>query len=163
MKRFRDTEYLVSEDGRVWSEKTQKFLSPSKERGGYLKVTISNKGKSFPFRLHRIVAEVFIENPNNYSQVNHIDNDVTDNNVNNLEWCSPLMNSQHTSRQKRQAIGIKSGRHKLNKQQILEIKELIATNELTNLKIAKLYNISESYVSAIKLNKTRKHLNEEIA
>ena len=62
---------------------------------GYLKVTLFKNGKGTTKEIQRIVAEAFIPNPNNKNQVNHIDGNKTNNNVSNLEWCTPKENSQH--------------------------------------------------------------------
>ena len=60
---------------------------------GYVYVTLGRFGRK---RLHRIVAETFINNPHNLPEVNHIDEDKTNNNVSNLEWCSRQYNAQHS-------------------------------------------------------------------
>lgn len=62
---------------------------------GYLKVQLSYKYKSIPKRVHRLVAEAFIPNPNNYKCVNHIDGNKLNNNVDNLEWCTYSYNTKH--------------------------------------------------------------------
>lgn len=45
--------------------------------------------------LHRLLAEVYIPNPNNYSQINHVDGDSHNNNISNLEWCNAKENNIH--------------------------------------------------------------------
>ena len=57
-------------------------MKPQKDHKGYLYVEIGRK----KYKVHRLVAEYFIPNPNNLPQVNHIDCDKTNNNVKNLEW-----------------------------------------------------------------------------
>lgn len=162
MKRFRDTEYFATEDGKIWSNKLNRFLFASKERGGYLRVNILIDGRSRAFRLHRVIAEIYIENPNNYPQVNHIDNDISNNSVKNLEWCTQAMNNLHQRIQKRHAFGTRSGRCKLTKENVLEIKSLLEKKELTNVKIASMFGVNETQISRIKHNKTRKFLEDEI-
>ena len=58
----------------------------------YKCVQLSKNGKSETLSVHRLVAEAFIENPNNYPEVNHIDNDPFNNKVENLEWCTRIYN-----------------------------------------------------------------------
>ena len=60
----------------------------------YVYLTKNNKGKNI--RLHRLVAQAFIPNPNNYLYINHKDCDRTNNNVNNLEWCTASYNVKYS-------------------------------------------------------------------
>lgn len=83
--------YLIFSDGRVYSKKKNKFLKPFYNTNRYLCVDIYKKNE----RIHRLVAEKFIPNPNNYNQVNHIDGNKDNNDVSNLEWCSNRMNVTH--------------------------------------------------------------------
>lgn len=61
----------------------------------YLRVTLSKNGETKRYSVHRLVAEAFIENPENKPFVNHIDNDATNNNVSNLEWVTHSENMKH--------------------------------------------------------------------
>ena len=84
--------YFVDKLGNIYSlNKILKKLVPRKHTGGYLTVGINGKNKY----IHRIVAEVFIPNPNNYPLVNHINGDKTDNRAENLEWCTASENQKH--------------------------------------------------------------------
>lgn len=62
---------------------------------GYLQVSLRKEGKKYYRRVHRLVAEHFIDNINDLPQVNHIDGDKTNNNYNNLEWADNKYNTQH--------------------------------------------------------------------
>ena len=62
---------------------------------GYLKVDLCKDGKQKRFFIHRLVAGTFIDNPNNYPQVNHINGNKKDNRVENLEWVSASTNVKH--------------------------------------------------------------------
>jgi len=65
------------------------------ESHGYKYVSYSEDGKGYTLRVHRLVAEIFIPNPDNLPYVNHKDGDKTNNNVLNLEWCSAKENTDH--------------------------------------------------------------------
>jgi hypothetical protein len=90
-------QYEVSEDGRVRTVKTGKIKRQPIHWKGYPIVTLRKPVQVCKtFRTHRLVAEAFIANPNNYPQVNHKNGIKTDNRVENLEWCNNSMNQQHS-------------------------------------------------------------------
>lgn len=80
-----DNQYLISTKGRVLSlSKEPMLVTPHKLCSGYVDVGIHGKRCS----IHRLVAQAFIPNPNNYPVVNHINEKKDDNRIENLEWCS---------------------------------------------------------------------------
>ena len=90
-----ETNYKISNDGRVWSEYLQDFLKPYHSKGGYLRVKVNFGDRNKKFMAHRLVALAFIPNkdPEKYTQVDHINNDRTDNRVENLQWVTPKQNT----------------------------------------------------------------------
>lgn len=93
--------YYVSKNGKVWSEKRNQWLKASVSNCGYLTVGLKVGGKTYRKYVHRLVADAWIPNPHNLPQVNHIDEDKTNNSVENLEWCSAKYNSNYGTRNKR--------------------------------------------------------------
>lgn len=92
--------YQVSNWGRVkslWFGK-EKILQPVKHKNGYLYVSL---GRKKIISIHRLVAEVFIPNPNNLPQINHKDEDKTNNRVENIEWCNCKYNINYGTHNKR--------------------------------------------------------------
>lgn len=75
-----------------------KILKQQRTNKGYLRVTFSMDGKTVTRKVHRIIAQTFIPNPDNLPQVNHKDCDRTNNSVDNLEWCTASYNRQYTEK-----------------------------------------------------------------
>lgn len=85
--------YAVTSCGRVWSYRSNKFLKAQTGYKGYLFVDLCVDGKHNPRRIHRLVAETYIPNPNNYETVDHIDNNKSNNCINNLQWMNRIDNN----------------------------------------------------------------------
>ena len=78
--------YAVTSCGKVWSYKSKKFLTPWENGYGYLYIDLYKDGKCKHYKIHRLVAEAYIPNPDNLPQVDHIDGNKTHNYLNNLQW-----------------------------------------------------------------------------
>lgn len=91
--------YQISNFGNVKSLITNKILKPSIDRYGYTRFSATRDKKQKTLRIHRLVGECFISNPNNLPQLNHIDGNKLNNNYLNLEWCSDSDNKKHAYKQ----------------------------------------------------------------
>ena len=99
--------YLIYEDGSVYSKKRKKFLKPS-DVLGYLQINLYKDGKYKYFYVHRLVALHYIPNPHNYPEVDHIDRDRQNNSIDNLRWVTKTMNCQNTEVRKNNKLRIKN-------------------------------------------------------
>ena len=77
--------YSVTKDGEVWSLRFNKKLTPCRNSRGYMQVVLCKDLKYKNYTIHRLVAEAYIDNVNNYKMVNHINGIKTDNRIDNLE------------------------------------------------------------------------------
>lgn len=131
----------------------ERILSLQKSTNGYVQVGLSKEKEVRIYRVHRLVADAFIANPDNLPEVNHIDEDRTNNNADNLEWCTHEYNNNYGNKP---AKGEKNGMARLNKTQIQEIRRRRASGE--SLKsIAADYGISLNHVCNISQGKRWAH------
>lgn len=87
--------YEVSNYGNVRHKKRKNNLKPNDKGKGYKQLHCRIEGKRKVFYIHRLVAQEFCDNPNNYKEINHKNGKKNDNNSNNLEWCSRSENMKH--------------------------------------------------------------------
>lgn len=87
--------YKISSLGRVFSLKRGKFITATIPKGGYCSFSISVNSKVRLGRIHRLVAEAFIPNPNELPCVDHIDGDRKNNSSTNLRWCTQIQNANN--------------------------------------------------------------------
>ena len=100
--------YSVTDDGKVFSLNyggscDKKEMKQQNNIKGYKRVSISSHSKDKSFLVHRLVALAFIPNPDNLPQVNHKDENKSNNRVENLEWCSNYYNSHYMDKVERSA------------------------------------------------------------
>lgn len=90
--------YTVDENGRIFNKKRKRYLNTYLNAYGYPAVDLWKNGKKKYFLVHRLVAEAFIPNPNNYKEINHKDENPANPNVDNLEWCTRKYNNNYGNR-----------------------------------------------------------------
>ncbi len=87
--------YLIYEDGKVFSKKRKIFLKSLDNGDGYLIVALCKDGKKKAFTIHRLIALHYIPNPHNYKCVDHKDRNRQNNSLDNLRWVTNQMNCQN--------------------------------------------------------------------
>jgi hypothetical protein len=132
--------YKVSEIGLVVNN-SEHILKPAPDKDGYLELSLCKEGVRTNFKVHRLVAKAYLPNPNNLPEVNHIDEDKTNNSVDNLEWCTRQKNAEHTLAKHYKFISPEG--------------EVVSIYNLT--KFSRENNLSQGNMSEVALGKRKSH------
>lgn len=137
-------------DGRTYRYGDKLLRLNINKRNGYCCVHLYKNQIRKAEKIHRLVAEAFIENPLNLTDVNHIDGNKLNNRIDNLEWSSRSDNMKHGFKTGLiNNTGILHGNNKYSEDQIRQVKQLIG-QELASIQIEKLTNVKASTVNAIR-------------
>lgn len=158
-------DYYITDDGRVWSEKTKKYLATNLDRYGYVKVRlVSPNSKRHTYSIHRLVLENFnpVESMEEL-QVNHIDGNKLNNHLNNLEWTTPHENVQHAfdiglKTQK----GVQNNASKYSEETILKAIEMLKSKKYTGAEIDRKLGFCKDYANSIRRKERWTHLTDDI-
>lgn len=148
--------YQISDNGIVINKKGKKRKTYITSYG-YEHIQLHKNGKRKTFRIHRLVAEHFIPNYDNKTEVNHIDGNKLNNNVKNLEWCTRSENQLHAYKIGLQKLGEEHYNSKLKKKDIIEIRDMLDKG-ISHFDISKHFNVSKSLITKINNNKIWKHI-----
>ena len=150
--------YLVSKEGEVWSERSNKLLSLFPDSNGYLLCNLYRDGKRKLCKIHRLVALTFIPNPENKPQVNHIDGNKLNNHIDNLEWASAKENTNHAwnSGLSKSISGSARTDSKLTEEDVLYIRTnyIPKSPDFGGRALAKKFNVVPSVISNVVNGKT---------
>jgi hypothetical protein len=149
--------YEVSNTGFVRSIKSDKVLK-MENKNGYFSVNLYKNGQVHKY-VHRLVAQTFIDNPNNHQEVNHIDCNKHNNRVDNLEWCDRKQNLKHSYEHGLKRYGVLHGCHKLTDEDVTNIrKEYVEGDREHSLHaLGKKYNVNWCTIQAIVKGRLWKH------
>lgn len=159
--------YEVSDCGRVRSTARQgpirrvpsRLLKLCRSRcGGYYRAVLYVGARQFRRLVHRMVAQAFIPNAHELPQINHKDGDKLNNRADNLEWCTPQENAQHSYAMglSVSAKGERHGQSKLTIEQIEEMRRL--SGSMTQREIARRFGVTQPQVSKIITSKRWAHV-----
>ncbi len=153
-----DTPYFVSESGGIFRD--GKELSTSLTNKGYKthRATINKERKHIS--IHRAVALLYVPNPNNLPQVNHIDGDKLNNHYTNLEWVTNKQNRTHAMENGLHRVGVDVPNCKLTEDDVKYIRENYIPKhpEYGGVALSKKFNVGSAQISRIANNKRWKHL-----
>lgn len=112
-----EKKYEISNYGRIRNKITNHIYKNTNQYGGYFSVILYDETHKKSVRIHRLVAEHYIPNPNNYPCVNHLDLNKQNNNVNNLEWCTYSHNTKDAIKK---GANVMSGFNNYNKNKFVK-------------------------------------------
>lgn len=159
-KRFKDTDYRVSNLGNVFSVYNGMQLKPFMN-DRYLVVDLFAYTVRQRIAVHRMVAIAFIENPDNKEYVNHINGNKLNNRVDNLEWVTASENSIHAVATGLSPIGEAKTLAKLTEKDVLEIQAAFEAGE-KDFVLAEKYGVTSGVINSIRLGKTWKHVSGKV-
>ena len=142
--------YEISNYGRVKSLRSGKILKKRLTYDGYVRVTLTYNQQAKDFRVHRLVAEHFIPNPDNKETVNHIDGNKENNHVSNLEWATRSEQLIHSYQLglKQAQIGTSNCQSKLSEDDVRTIRNL--HNEgISYSKLAKQFKVHKTTIANV--------------
>lgn len=144
-----------------------KILKAHPDSRGYPQVCLNGKHfnkKKRVARVHRLVAEAFLENPENKPQVNHKDSNTMNPHVENLEWCTASENQIHSYGQGVRQIlrGTSSGMNKHDIPTVIAVYKEAKAKTMSQEKIGKKYGIPQITVSNILTKKTWSHVTDDL-
>src|SRR3990167_3057603 len=153
-RQYKNTNYWVSTCGNIYNMNRGIMMKTWLNKETKYKITkISYDGKKRDKLVHRLVAEVFIPNPENKPQVNHLDGNKLNNDLSNLEWATPSENQIHAFKLGLNHTRRKTGGVKLNLEIASEIVKL-RKEGLSLTKISNKYNVTRGCIADVVQGKT---------
>jgi predicted XRE-type DNA-binding protein len=142
-----------------WQVLKERILKPGNNGKGYLYLTFRKEGEAKNQTIHRLVANAFLDNPENKRCVNHKDGNKLNNKVSNLEWNTHIENMQHAYKTGlRNQTGEKNHSTNLKDIEVCQIKDLLNSKRFYQREIGKFYGVTRATITGIARGKTWKHI-----
>lgn len=157
-----DFDYFITKDGKIWASNKLHgdggFMRQCDFKG-YKTVGLYKDGKQITCRVHRLVAQTFIPNPENKPYINHIDGNRANNHVDNLEWCTQKENVYHaihtlgkcsnTVKQRVAASKVCTKKRKLSMEEAREVRHLHWNKGYSLTELSEMFNLSRTGIKRI--------------
>lgn len=163
--------YEASTDGEIktfnWKNQGKEaIMKPAKDNSGYLRTMLMrDDGIMHTIKVHRIIGQTFVDNPENKPEINHLNGIKSDNRAVNLAWTTRSENIQHAFDflQKTKLIGEKNPAATITEKEVIEIRAVYTCDKtvkerLTKRQLAQKYKVTIGCIKNIVTNKTWKHL-----
>lgn len=146
LQEFGFPNHCVTEDGKIFSLNSDRFLSLNTCEKGYSKITLQYKGNRKNFKVHRLVALLFLTRPYEWEklEVNHKNGVKHDNHYSNLEWSTSLENTQHAI-----CNGLRDTHYKITEDDVHRVCKMLQDG-YRNIDVSNITGISKSHISSIK-------------
>lgn len=154
-KELNGLNYYISNFGNIKTK--NKYIKLRNDKDGYLVFTAGTKNNRNSFKVHRLVAELYVENPNNKPEVNHLDFNRNNSKFDNLSWCTHLENIEYSVKNNKNIIINNNGENnpnsKLTEENVRAIKNMIDNNKKVS-EIARKFNVGWQTINHIKNGNT---------
>lgn len=151
--------YEISNTGKIINLKRSKVLIESVSVYGYCLVTLCQNNIRVSKRVHRLVAQAFIPNPEGKPQINHIDGNKLHNHTTNLEWTTPQENMDHAYETKlNTSIGEGHGCVVLTENDVRNIRDSYSKSTVSQAELGRSYGVSRNQIHRIVHRKAWKHI-----
>lgn len=161
-------DYSITKDGKIYSQKSNKFLKIGTSTKGYSHVFLMNGGKSKAYYVHRLLMLTYFPPKDDSLVVNHIDGDKKNNRLDNLEWVTNRQNLLHaldSGLRKMDSFdhkGENNPNSKLKKEDVVFIYESLKNKDFSQKQLSERFEVSQMSISNIKNKKKWKKLTDEI-
>lgn len=141
--------YLIYDDGRVYSKNVNRFLKQCKDGRGYYSINLCKNGKFKMFNIHRLVGLHYLESIEGKNVIDHIDRNKTNNHVNNLRWCNHSENMINTDVHKHSILHIKHIRKTKNDTYIFRLQRQNINHSKTFKTLDEAIDYRDNYLASI--------------